>query len=235
MDWTDWAPTYHAILDDFGWDPDADADAARGLASLVPPAAGRAAWRHLATDLRRRPDAVVVGCGPVLERLRASDLPPGIVVAADGATLRLQELGVVPRVVVTDLDGDPDALRWAAEAGATMVVHAHGDNRERLGLAADWPVVAPSCQSPAPEGAQHVRNHGGFTDGDRAALLCEAMEVRRVRLVAFDLDATPSRYSHHYDPETKARKLAWAGRILSEAAARADAGGPTRFEQWVPA
>ncbi len=229
MHWEDWSPTYRAILSDFQWDEGLDEAAAVALANLIPAAHARAAWRHIGTDLKHRPDAVVVGCGPSLDTLQASDLPSGIVLAADGATSRLREIGITPRVVTTDLDGDPEGLHWAAHQGASMVVHAHGHNQDRLPMASDWPVVAPSCQAAPP--ADHVRNHGGFTDGDRAVLLCEAMDVRRVRLVAFDLEAEAGRYSHHTDPVIKRRKLAWAARILGDAAER----GATRVEHWVPA
>ncbi len=229
MEFQEWEPTYEAILQLFQWERHADEVAAKALAEMIAPAHARAAWRHIGTDLKNRPDAVVVGCGPSLGALQAHDLPPGIVIAADGATSRLREIGIVPRIVMTDLDGNPDGLNWAAEQGASMAVHAHGDNQDRLHLAKDWAVVAPSCQSAPP--ADYVRNHGGFTDGDRAVLLCEAMGVKRVRLVAFELGAESGPYSHKTDPEIKSQKLGWAARILADAAER----GNTRIEHWVPA
>ncbi len=222
MDFDAWRPTYEAILADFGWHAEADAHSARHLQTLVP----NGAWRHVGTELKNRPRAIIVGCGPQLEDLRASALPQGVVVAADGATTRLRELGIIPRVVVTDLDGDPEALCWAAQQGSSMVVHAHGDNQERLDLVQELgPLVAGSCQGD-PAGLEPLRNHGGFTDGDRAALLCEAMHVRDIALACFDFEAPPSRYSHHYNAGTKARKLAWAKRILEAAVGR---GAPIRM------
>lgn len=216
MDWPDWRPTYEAILADFGWDTEADAAAATHLDRLLP----KGGWRNVATELRRRPSAVVVGCSEALDTLAASDFPSGVVVAADGATARLQELGITPRVVVTDLDGDPHALRWAAAQGSSIVVHAHGDN-QRLLSAVDalGPFVAGSCQSD-PAGLERVRNHGGFTDGDRAVLLCEAMAVRNIHLLAFDTHGPPSRHTGHSDPALKPRKLDWARRIIAEAQGR---------------
>ncbi len=222
MDHASWRPTYEAILADFGWDAAADIASAKRLQAMAP----KGAWRHVGTELKNRPRAVIVGCGPALESLRASDLPEGVVVAADGATSRLRELGIVPRVVVTDLDGDPEALLWAAQQGSSMVVHAHGDNPERLELVPELgALVAGSCQCD-PTGLEPLRNLGGFTDGDRAALLCEAMAVRDIALSCFDFEAPPSKYSHQFDPGLKARKLDWARRVMEEAVGR---GAPLRM------
>jgi uncharacterized Rossmann fold enzyme len=151
--------------------------------------------------------------------------------ACDGAVARLRELGVVPHLTVTDLDGEPDALRWAAEAGSMMVVHAHGDNRDALPLVSRFgPQVLGTHQvEPTPDLAPLV-NVGGFTDGDRAVVLCEHLGALRVRLVGFDLEAPPSVYSHRWDPATKTRKLAWAQRIIEDVHAR----GRTYVERWVP-
>lgn len=223
----DWPPMYAAILEEFGWDGAADRRSAKWLASLVPPKT----WNHVGTELKNRARAVVVGCGPQLDALEARDLPDGVVVACDGATARLREIGVLPRIVVTDLDGDPEALRWAGGRGASMVVHAHGDNGDRLDLVDGLgPFVAGTCQCD-PAGLEPLRNLQGFTDGDRAVRLCEAMLVRQVDLVAFDFDGEPSRYSGAWDAETKPQKLAWAQRIIVGVHAR----GRTQVRHWIPA
>ncbi len=206
-----WSDTYAAILAEFGWSEADDMASAKRLQGLVP----RGGWRHVGTELKHRPEATIVGCSQALDDLSSADLH-GIVIAADGATARLQELGVVPRVVVTDLDGDEDALRWAAAQGSSIVVHAHGDNQDRLAIVPELgPFVAGTCQCDA-AGLEPLRNLGGFTDGDRAALLAKHMGVRSIHLAAFDFDGAPSRFSHRFDPAIKARKLAWAKQILGE-------------------
>lgn len=220
MDWTAWEPTYRAILADFGWSEADDAAAAKELHRILH---GRSAWRDVGTEIKRR-HVTVVGCAASLDHLQPTDLH-GVVVAADGAVSRLRQLGVLPRVVVTDLDGDPDDLQWAANQGASIVVHAHGDNRDRLEHAASLGAfVAGTFQStPHPE-LEPLRNLGGFTDGDRAVLLCQHYQARSIHLAAFDATAPPSPHSHQFDPETKARKLAWMGRILDDAATPAMTG-----------
>lgn len=215
MDWDPWAPTYRAILDDFGWDEAADRAASEALIDRLP---RHSAWRLVGTELKHRPRVVVVGCGPGLDTLQAADLPQGVVVAADGATDRLRELGVVPRVVVTDLDGPREGLQWAADQGATMVVHAHGDNVERLPMVDDLgPFVVGTCQH---EPMEPLRNHGGFTDGDRAVLMAEHYQARSIHVACFDTRAPGSIHSGDTDPDLKARKLDWCRRILDDAAKR---------------
>ncbi len=231
MDWTTWSPTMAAIRAEFGYPEADDRAAALELKALLP--AGAPPWRDLGVDIRNRRDLVVAGAGPSLAAAPASLFVGRITVAADGAAGRLRELGVVPNVVVTDLDGDPDALVWAAQQGARMVVHAHGDNRPAL--AALVPRLGPlvhGTHQVAPEPAlEPLRNVGGFTDGDRAVALCEDLGARSAILVGFDFDADPSRYSHKWDPRTKPAKLAWAKRIVEGVHAR----GKLHVRRWVPA
>ncbi len=221
MDWQAWRPTYEAILADFGWNAHDDRVSAAALQSLL--RARPAGWPLVDAILRDQPHAVVVGAGPSLENLdRWPDPWWGLpIVCADGATTWLRRLAVVPSVVVTDLDGPEEDLAWAARGGSVFVVHAHGHNRAalprivpRLGRR-----VAGSCQC-NPDGLAPLQNRGGFTDGDRAVLLCEAAGVGQVTLVGFDLDGPPGRLGHRFDPVIKARKLGWARSILAAAEGR---------------
>ncbi len=208
-------PFYADILKEFGWNEQDDREAAERLHRLLP---SQDTFRYVGTELKHRPLVTIVGCGPGLDTLAPDDLQ-GIVVAADGAAGRLQELGVVPRVVVTDLDGPRDALQWAAEQGASMVVHAHGHNQDKLDAAQGFPIVCGTYQC-TPDAALHpMRNVGGFTDGDRALMLCRHYGVKEAHLVAFEYDANPSPWSGTFDPATKSSKLAWARRIIDRVAA----------------
>lgn len=213
-------PFYPDILREFGWEEQSDRDAAVRLHGLLP---SHDNFRHVGTELKHRPLVTIVGCGPALDTIAASDLQ-GIVVAADGAAGRLQELDVIPRVVVTDLDGPMDGLQWAADNGAAMVVHAHAHNVERLDAAGAFPIACGTYQSTPDSDLKPLRNLGGFTDGDRALMLCRHYGVKEVHLVAFDFDASPSAWSGEFDPSTKSRKLQWAKRIIDRVAAE----GPMR-------
>lgn len=227
VQWADWAPTMAAIRADFGYREADDRAAALELAALLRDRpAGPRTWRELGVLARNRRNLTVAGCGPGLASLRAEELAGRIVVACDGATSRLRELGRPPDLVVTDLDGKADDLLWAAAAGSTFVVHAHGDNRDAVARLVPQlgPMVHGTHQvEPGGAGGEWLaplRNVGGFTDGDRAVLLLEELGAREARLVGFEFDAPPSSYSHRWDPATKPRKLAWARQIVMACHAR---------------
>ncbi|HEX2066245.1 MAG TPA: 6-hydroxymethylpterin diphosphokinase MptE-like protein [Candidatus Thermoplasmatota archaeon] len=219
MDWAAWEPHYRALCAQFGYREEDDLAAAWELHALVP---ARCRFRDLGVLLRNRREVAVVGAGPSLERTRPAALAGRALVACDGAATWLRESGLVPHAVVTDLDGAPGDLAWAAAQGSSMVVHAHGDNRAALRELAPrlGPQLYGTYQCGPRPGLEPMRNVGGFTDGDRAVLLCEALGARSALLFGFDFAAPPSRYSHRWDPATKPAKLAWAQRLVGEAAAR---------------
>jgi 2-amino-4-hydroxy-6-hydroxymethyldihydropteridine diphosphokinase len=226
MQYDAWRPTMEAIRREFGYDASRDLEAAVLLRTMVP---ATSRFRDLGVQVRNRANLVVAGAGPSLEAAPPAVFRDKVVVACDGATARLRELGVVPHLVVTDLDGEPEALAWAAALGSHMVAHAHGDNMPalralvpRLGAVYGTHQVEPS-PALAP-----LENVGGFTDGDRAVLLCEHLGARAALLVGFDFDAEPSRYSHKWDPATKGAKLGWARRIVEACHAR----GRMAVRQW---
>lgn len=224
MQFREWAPEYRRILREMGFAPEADSRSAEALARLLKGSSrawgAGAARGRLAKLMRGRP-VLVVGAGPGPLPLPLPDTllrsGPWVVIAADGATTRCLKAGTVPDLVVTDLDGDlPDEVE-ANRLGAVVVVHAHGDNLPTL---RSWvgrfpgPLVG-SCAAKPPK---ELINPGGFTDGDRAVYLAEAMGARRALLCGFDL-VEPYR-----EPRAtrwrKRAKLAVARRLLDQVAAR---------------
>ena len=215
MDLGEWLPIYRRIADEFGYDPADDLRAALILDGLLEDDGG---WDDLAAMLR---GARVVVVGGALDRG-----PPGgdVLVSAGGATTALVERGICPDVMVTDLDGIVEDQVRCSRRGAVAVVHAHGDNIEALerhvprleGVVLGTTQVEPFGK---------LRNVGGFTDGDRAVMLADALGASGIVLAGFRFDR-PGRYSFHRDPAVKVRKLGWAREIIAMSRTPVDYGDP---------
>jgi len=213
-----WSPRYDAIRADFGYPFDREEVAAATLERLLPERSRGEPLPRLAPKVVGR-EAVVVGLAPgagppPLWRLPGMTPAPAVVVA-DGAARTCLDAGVVPTIVVTDLDGPVEAEVEANGRGSVVVVHAHGDNIPALERwVAEFPGEVVGSWAGVPRDG--LLNVGGFTDGDRAAYLAEALGARRILLWGFDARTVD-------EPEaaaraTKARKLAWAERLLEELA-----------------
>ncbi|WP_323676440.1 6-hydroxymethylpterin diphosphokinase MptE-like protein [Halorubellus sp. PRR65] len=210
MDFETFEPAYEAVLADFGFDRASDERARDVLAGLDP--GGSLAAFEAALGGR---DVAVVAPGPSLvDDLDAvaavADAPDGAVLAVSSAAPVLREHGVAVDAYVTDLDATPELAPTLTDAGVPSAVHAHGDNVPAVRE------VVPECDrehvlgttQAAPRPAAGVVNVGGFTDGDRAAFLADHVGARSLAFPGWDLD----------DPDVdpmKARKLAWARRLLA--------------------
>ncbi|WP_456483599.1 6-hydroxymethylpterin diphosphokinase MptE-like protein [Methanopyrus kandleri] len=173
-------------------------------------------------DLPVEEEVVVVGAGPSIAELPkiVGELEDSVVYAADGACRALLELGIVPDVIVTDLDGPKEYLLMSSECGSITVVHAHGDNMTELAeLVPTLGRILGTCQVEPPCDLLH--NFGGFTDGDRAVVMAARLGAERVLTVGMDFGNLTTEYSRpdegkgvfRADP-VKRRKLAWGERVL---------------------
>jgi uncharacterized Rossmann fold enzyme len=218
VEYNAWAPRYDRIRAEFGFPFEREVAAADLLESLLPASAPKDPLERLRPLLEGR-TVVVVGLAPrtgppPLWRLPSTARAPAII-AADGATATCLDAGLVPTVVVTDLDGPVAAEVAANRRGSVVVIHAHGDNRAAL---AEWvgqfpgEVVGSWAGPPRP----HLLNVGGFTDGDRSAYLADHLGAERILLWGFDFERTaPTDVATH---EVKLVKLTWAGRVLGDLA-----------------
>jgi uncharacterized Rossmann fold enzyme len=202
MLYEEWEPAYEAILAAFGYDRAADERSRDVLHDLVD---GRDPLGLEAPPLSGT--VAVCGAGPSLPADLGVARRADAVVAASTAADVLREAGVAVDCLVTDLDGTPETAGLLASAGTPVAVHAHGHNVDAVrAYVPDMNVgaVLPTTQAaPRPP----VANPGGFTDGDRAAFLADASGADRLVFPGWDLD----------DPTVsaeKARKLAWAERLL---------------------
>ncbi|MFB6177267.1 MAG: 6-hydroxymethylpterin diphosphokinase MptE-like protein [Halobaculum sp.] len=201
MEFSEWEPIYEAILSDFGFDRAADEAARDDIAAVAEP------FDRDRLDCAGQTVAVA-GAGPSLEAEASVARDADRVFAASTATDRLADLGVTVDAMVTDLDKNPETVVERTDRGSVAVVHAHGDNRDLL---AEWlPEIDPThllaTTQAAPTDA--VANFGGFTDGDRAAFLADAVGAAEIEFLGWDFE----------DPDvtgTKAQKLDWAERLLA--------------------
>jgi len=222
MEFEQWEPVYASICADFGYDRDGDRQARDLLAELFVELAGEAAGEaaesptayasklveHAISGLDFGGRTVAVaGAAPGLEAELNLVTAADRVVAASDAAARILRAGHDLDCMVTDLDKTPETARALTAAGVPVFVHAHGDNadlvREHVPTF-DVTAVVPTTQAaPVPP----VRNVGGFTDGDRAAFVADALGADQLVFPGWEFD----------DPTVdaeKRRKLEWAERLL---------------------
>ncbi|MEM2238260.1 MAG: 6-hydroxymethylpterin diphosphokinase MptE-like protein [Candidatus Caldarchaeum sp.] len=220
-----WLSLYAEICEELGIDRSRDLEAAHLLSTMI---RDRHLNReHLAQVFKKHGWTVVFGAGPPLEddldeflkEIGVGSIPT---VAADGACRAFLERGVKPDVVVTDLDGGDEALVEAAGEGSLLVVHAHGDNMEKIKkLIPKLPAKIVGTTQTEPVGV--LENFGGFTDGDRAVYMCEELGVKNIIIAGMDFDGDVGRYSKpamlsNVEIQRKRKKLRIGKRLLTHLA-----------------
>lgn len=202
MEFKDWEPLYKEILLDFGWSLEKDEEAAIQLSRLL---AGKTSDLSILKKKLEGRDVLVCGNALTLSNdLDKINTERYLIIAADGATSTLLEKGIVPDIIVTDLDGYiPDEIE-ANRKGAVMVVHAHGDNMKRLEAVRDMKGVIGTTQA-AP--LANVYNFGGLSDGDRCVFLAHSFGARSITLSGFN-------FSDEKVTDTKKKKLKWARKLI---------------------
>jgi 2-amino-4-hydroxy-6-hydroxymethyldihydropteridine diphosphokinase len=203
MQFATWEPIYQSILQDFGFSPGQDVDAARLLAELL---RDRGSLLCVAEAIVAGHKVIVCGNSPNLDKeLEGLQERDAVFLAADGATAVLLRRAVVPDIVVTDLDGPFSAILEANRRGSIAVVHAHGDNLDALNRCVPQLVrIIGTAQCRPPPG---LYNFGGFTDGDRCVFLAKELGAASIKLVGFDFE------DESVTPRKK-RKLAWAKKLI---------------------
>ena len=187
---TGWESKYRDILKDFGYSRNKDTQSAKLLNSFLQKKTPSIGIRDLIKD---KP-VFVIGAGPSLPScisiLKRHKKITKIV--ADGATKAIIENGLRPDIVVTDLDGDIKSLKKAGRTNTIMVVHAHGDNSERINLVKYFKNCIGTTQT-KPIGK--VNNFGGFTDGDRCVFLADYFKAKKIILLGMDFGTRIGKYS----------------------------------------
>ena len=116
-----------------------------------------------------------------------------ILMVADGASELILDLDIVPDYVITDLDGNFESLVKASDKGSVMVIHAHGDNIEKINSSiSNFKKIVGTTQSFP---LTNIFNFGGFTDGDRCVFLADHFMAKEIVLVGMDFDNRIGRFS----------------------------------------
>jgi len=205
MDYPEWQIFYKEILMDFGFSKAADIESAIILNDLVEPLSLKFIEEKLANK-----KVLVYGSGNTLENVK--NFPNSVKISANGATSYLLKMGIVPDLIVTDLDGRMKDLYKANKLGSIMVIHAHGDNIDKIKTCINkFKNIIPTCQC-KPIG--NLQNFGGFTDGDRAVFLAAHFNPINIILYGMDFKGV-GKYSFSKDTPVKRKKIQWGKKLLN--------------------
>jgi 2-amino-4-hydroxy-6-hydroxymethyldihydropteridine diphosphokinase len=207
-DFAVWEPIYEKILEDFGFDREGDEEAALFLSRMLTEK-NTASLSELKAVISGKP-VLVCGNAPKLRNdLSAVNFSALTVVAADGAAAVLMDMGIVPEVICTDLDGNSEAdiekEIFACEQGSIVLIHAHGDNIYKLEkYVRRFKRFIATTQG---EPFDNVYNFGGFSDGDRCVFVAKEFRAKSVRLAGFDFEDSGVNL-------IKKKKLKWAKELI---------------------
>ncbi|MFP4005529.1 MAG: 6-hydroxymethylpterin diphosphokinase MptE-like protein [Candidatus Hadarchaeia archaeon] len=212
MDWTIWKKKYDQIQDRLNIDMAKDQLSAQILKNILVDFS----LDHLRKMVRGK-NCMVFGAGPSLdadlEKLRKNSGLEEVLISADGATSAVKKFKT-PHIIVTDLDGKIEDQLESWENGSWLVVHAHGDNIERIKEVV--PRLDERVVGTTQIGEQiNLPNFGGFTDGDRAAFMAHELGASKIYLAGMDLGKKIGVYSGKTNPEKKMIKLEICRDLLS--------------------
>ncbi len=208
MDFAAWEPIYERILEDFGFDREGDEKAALFLSHMLVEK-NTSSLSELKAVIFGKP-VLVCGNAPKLRNdLSEIDFSAFTIIAADGAAAVLMDMGIVPEVICTDLDGNSDAdiekEILACEQGSIVLIHAHGDNIDKLEKYV--PRFKRFIATTQAKPFDKVYNFGGFSDGDRCVFVAKEFGAKSVRLAGFDFEDS------RVNP-IKKKKLKWAKELI---------------------
>ena len=185
-----WESKYRNILKDFGYSRKKDNQSCKLLDSLLPKKTPIVKIKGL---IKNKP-VFVVGAGPSLPSCISilKKYKKITKIVADGATRAIIQNSLKPDIVVTDLDGDIKSLKKAGRTNTLMIVHAHGDNTDKIHLVKNFKNCIGTTQT-KPFGRVH--NFGGFTDGDRCVFLANHFKAKKIILLGMDFGTRIGKYS----------------------------------------
>lgn len=191
MDLEQWLSIYEEILKDFGFSREKDDESAKLIAKL---GKGKLLDSKVLECIKGKEVAVI---GGAYENERIGE---DFLITAGKA---IEKVSFIPSVHVTDLEESIERLLELEQRGCILVIHAHGDNMQRIREVI--PKLKHFVATTQSRPFNRVYNFGGFTDGDRAVLIAKRFGARKITLYGFDFERAEGK---------KLKKLKWAKRIL---------------------
>lgn len=216
-----WRKRYSEILNEFGYNEKDDFESAKMLNFLLK---SKFPLKKLQEKIENQ-SVFVIGAGPSLSAcipiLKKYDSATKI--AADGAVKALIDNKIIPDILVTDLDGDEASLKKIGKGKTIMIVHAHGDNIEKLEMAKKFKNCIGTTET---KSFGKINNFGGFTDGDRCVFLARHFNAKKIILFGMDFGNKIGKYSKEKIPNklTKIKKLSRGKKLLEWLASKNSLG-----------
>ena len=197
-----WGKKYSNILKEFKYDEKKDKESAIILNSIIE----KSNLNEKIFSLIKGKTVLVIGSGPTLSTaiLELKKYEKIVKIAADSAIKPLVENGIIPDIIVTDLDGDENTLKEIGKTKTIFVVHAHGDNIEKLELVKNFKNCIGTSQSTP---FDKIQNFGGFTDGDRGVFLANHYEAKKIILFGMDFGKQIGKFSRTKKSERKIKLM----------------------------
>ena len=199
-----WGKRYFSILKELNYSEKKDKESALILDSILKKTDTIKKIRKLIEGKT----IFVIGSGPSLSSAipKLKKLEKSIKIAADSSLKPLVDNGIIPDIIVTDLDGNEDTIKKISKTKSIFVIHAHGDNIEKLQMVKKMKNCIGTTQT---NPFNKVQNFGGFTDGDRGVFLASYFNAKKIILFGMDFGNQIGKFSNtkKSDRETKLKKL----------------------------
>ena len=199
-----WEKRYFSILKELNYSEKKDKESAIILDSILK----KTDTIEKVREIIQGKTVFVIGSGPSLSIAipKLKKLKKSIKIAADSSLKPLIDNGIIPDIIVTDLDGNEDAIKKISKTKSIFVIHAHGDNIEKLQMVKKMKNCIGTTQT---NPFNKIQNFGGFTDGDRGVFLANHFDAKKIILFGMDFGNQIGKFSNtkRSDREIKLKKL----------------------------
>jgi len=199
-----WKKRYFSILKELNYSEKKDKESAVILDSILK----KTDTIEKVREIIQGKTVFVIGSGPSLSIAipKLKKLKKSIKIAADSSLKPLIDNGIIPDIIVTDLDGNEDAIKKISKTKSIFVIHAHGDNIEKLQMVKKMKNCIGTTQT---NPFNKIQNFGGFTDGDRGVFLASHFDAKKIILFGMDFGNQVGKFSNtkRSDREIKLKKL----------------------------